>query len=383
MSLLFRAPSAPKGEARNVTLPGWVNLFPEESATYVDTDTSMRHDAVWSCRTRIAQDVSMMPVDVIRYVNGTRQEVTPTPQIIAAPSSVISAMDWRYQLVDSWLGDGNAWGIVTQRTSDGRYPVRIELRNHSQVRVDVSGNRVRFMVDEVEHQLFPIGDLWHSPAHTMPGHVLGLSPIQKHAATIGRGIAAGKFGLDFFEAGGHPHTILTTQTDPGVEGAKQLKRSFLQASKGREPAVMPSSVTVQRIQIDPKDSQFIDAMRYSAEQVCRIFGEDPADHGVSSGGSSITYANRSDADLARLKRRQFWIVKLQSVLTDMLPKPQVVRLNTSASLMMTEKERHEVHDMRLKSRTRTVNEVRKIEDETPFGPEFDEPGIPPIPQPAG
>ena len=212
----------------------------------------------------------------------------------------------------------------------------------------------------------------------MPGSFLGLSPIAYHAQTIRAGLGAEKFGSEFFESGGHPHTLLAPERDPGPEAAKTLKERFLSAARGRDVVVLPQSTNLHQIQTNPSDSQFIDTMRYSAEQICRIFGEDPADYGIGSAGSTITYANRSDADLARFKRRQYWVVKLQELLTTMLPRPQVVRLNTSSSLMMTAGERWALIDLRLKNRTMTVNEARTIEDETPFGPEFDEPGIPDV-----
>jgi hypothetical protein len=147
----------------------------------------------------------------------------------------------------------------------------------------------------------------------------------------------------------------------------------------REPIVLPSTTKYTPIQINPEESQFLNTMRYTSEQIIgRVYLEDPADYGLSSGGTSMTYANRSDADLARFKRRQFWVTKLQQALTDLTPRPMVIKLNTSSALMMTTRERHEVHGMRLDKRTTTINEVRKIEDETPFGPEFNEPGIPPF-----
>lgn len=343
----------------------------------VDGDSSMRHDAVFACRTRIAQDVSMMPVDVVRYVGGTRQDVAPVPQIVAAPSVWVDAMTWRYQIVDSWLGWGNAWGIVTDRTTAG-YPLRIELQSPAGVSSYVDGTAVKFFVNGQEHSLFPNGDLWHSPAYTMPGSILGLSPIAYHAQTIRAGLTAEQFGVDFLAGGGHPHAILAPERDPGPDGAATLKERFKAATQGRDVVVVPKSTTYHQIQVSPSDSQFIDTMRYSAEQICRIFGEDPADYGIGSAGSTITYANRSDADLARFKRRQYWVVKLQEMLTAMLPRPQVVRLNTSSSLMMTAGERWALIDLRLRNRTLTVNEARTIEDEAPFGPEFDEPGIPDV-----
>jgi HK97 family phage portal protein len=350
------------------------------SGVAVSGESAMRHDAVWSCVTSIAQDVAMMPVDVVRYVNGTRQDVSPLPQIVAAPSATVSALDWRYQVIESWLLDGNVYGRVTATTSDGRYPLRIELIPFPDVRpVD---DEIAVYVNGMREELWPIGPIWHVPAYTLPGSWHGLSPIAYHRHKIGAGLAAGKFGEEFFGSGGHPSAILAPETDPGADGAKRIKQSFLQATRGREPAVLPQSITYTQVQISPEDSQFIDAMRYSVEQVCRVFREDPADHGASSGGSAITYANRSDADLARFKRRQFWVVKFQEAMTSLLPQPQKVRLNTSSALMMTPRERHELHRVRLDAKTITVNEIRTIEDEQKFGPEFDAPGIPAATSPA-
>jgi HK97 family phage portal protein len=347
------------------------------AGVYVDENSALRHDAVWSCRTRIAQDVSMMPVDVVRYVNGTRQDVAPVPQIIAAPSTAVRAIDWRYQVVDSWLADGNAWGLITQSTGNGLYPTRIELLSPSCVRVE-SIEGMRYYVDNVEEWLWPVGRLWHVPAYTVAGSPLGLSPIQFHRVTIGIGLGAEKYGADFFDGGGHPTGILAPKVDPGEMAAKSLKQKFAEVLRGsREVIVVPQDTTYTQIQTSPTDSQFIDTMRYSVEQVCRIYGEDPADHGASSGGSSMTYANRSDADLARFKRRQFWVTKLQDALTELVQPGQVVKLNTSSSLMMTTKERHELHKLRLDSKTTTINDVKRVEDESPFeGDEYDEPGIP-------
>lgn len=346
-------------------------------SSYVDEESAMRHDAVWSCRMKISQDVSMMPVDVIRYVNDVRKPVNPEPQIIANPSAWMDALDWRYQIVDSWLGWGNSFGFVTVTTPDTRYPLRIEVLSPKAV-TPVAGEPGTFDVEGYGRtQLWPLGRLWHVPAFPVAGSILGLSPIALHRASIGGGLAAANYGKAFFDGGGHPTGILAPGANPGEEGAIELKTKFVEALNGttREPIVLPKDTTYIPLQTNPDDSQFLDTQRYSVEQVCRIFGEDPADHGSSGGGSSMTYANRSDADLARFKRRQFWVVKLQRALTALLPRPQQVRLNTSSSLMMTTKERHEVHAIRLASNTITVNEIRKIEDEEPFDdPKYDQPG---------
>jgi HK97 family phage portal protein len=385
---LFARRSDGEPEKRSMTIDAVGALARASRASYgvsfVDADSSMRHDAVWSCRTRIAQDISMMPVDVVRYVNDTRQSVTPLPQIIAAPSSVASALDWRYQVVDSWLADGNAWGIVTSTTAGGAYPTRIELVSPCKVRVDASTGTMTYFVNEQQEFLWPVGRLWHVPAYTVAGSPLGLSPIAYHRATIGAGLAAQGYGAGFFESGGHPTAIVKSDTELSADEAMAVKEAVSRATSTHEAAVFGSGLSYEAIQTDPKDSQFIETMRYSVEQICRIFGEDPADHGASAGGTAVTYANRTDADLARYKRRQFWVTKLQTSLSDLIPRPQVVKLNTSSALMMTDRERHELNKLRLDSKTRTVNEIRKLEDEPPFaGDEFDRPGVPGDAMPGG
>jgi HK97 family phage portal protein len=385
MSILFRDQPDRGLERSTVRLPpgyGSLDIAAQmrgSSAVTVTNDSAMRHDAVWSCRTRIAEDVAMMPVDVIYYDGGARREVSPLPQIIAAPSTMTpSAMDWRYQIVMSWTGSGNAWGIVTSTTPDRTLPTRIELKDESSVRFQMAGDSVRIFVDNVEEELWPVGRLWHSPAYTMPGRLLGLSPIQHHATAIGKGMAAGLHGFQYFSDGAHPTSIWKLK-GANAEQAATFKARLMELARGnREPMTVDAdAVTMERLQSNPTDSQFLDTERYSVEQVCRIFNCDPADHGSSSGGSSITYANRTDSDLARLKRRQYWVTKMQEVLSSFLPDPMMARLNTSSYLMMTATERHALHKVRLDSKTITVNEIRRIEDEAPFdGDEFDTPGIP-------
>ena len=376
MSVLFRTE-----ERSTVRLPSWVTQgaatgFAANAALSVTDESALAHDAYWACVTRISTDVGMMPVDAVVY-KGNRRKPVDAPEIIAAPSVHVSALDWRVQVVAAWLSDGgNAWGIITDRTPSG-LPARIELQPSSAVVPVQNGNVVRWYVNGTEEFLYPVGRLWHVPGYTRPGSPMGISVVAHHASTIARGLTAGKFGTDFFTDGGHPSAILSPETDPGAEGAKELKAKFLGVLRGnREPLVLPRSIKYEQIQVNPTDSQFIETMRYSVEQVCRIFGEDPADYGASGSGTSLTYANRSDADLARLKRRQFWVTKLQSALSDLCPPGVMARINTSASLMMTPMERHELHALRLKSKTTTVNEVREVEDEAPFSSDYDEPGIP-------
>lgn len=359
----------------------WREWRGQVGGVYVDEDSAMRHDAVWSCVNRIAQSVAMLPVDVVRYVNGTRQPIEPRPQIVAAPSVTASGLDWRYQVMVSWLTRGNAWGLVTQvapSQSQTLYPTRIELVSAGSVAVSLDGSDLAFMVNGKRHDLWPVGDLWHVPAYTLAGSMLGLSPIAYHALTIGKGMAASKFASDFFGAGGVPVSLLMSEFDPGPGAANDLKDQFLAASRNRKPVVLPKGVTYQQVSINPEDSQFIEAERYSAEQIARIYNIIPPEQ---TAASSVTYANRTErAEDFRTFVLGFWVTKLEEALSALLPRPQVVKINTDALLRTDPKTTAEIAEIRLRNRLATVNEYRRLADEAPFDdPAFDLPGVPDAP----
>lgn len=384
MSILFARAAPPRTERRSeevsqVEFAKMLMSGQSVAGVTVNADSAMRHDAVWSCITKKAQDVAMLPVDVVRYRGAERVEVDPQPQIIIKPSLwVTDPMDWRYQVLVSWFSSGRAWGNITATTPDHRYPTRIELVNDADVTVSQWGRELKIYVCGEERQLWPLGDLWYEPAFTVPGRFLGMSPIAYHATTIGVGIAAEKFGADFFAGGGHPTGIFQMDSDPGEPVAASLKQRLMAVMKGnRDPLVLPASVKYTQLQVNPGDSAFIESQKYTVEQICRIFDEDPADHGSSGGGTNLTYANRSDADLARYKRKQYWVTKLQNVLTSFIEPPQAVKINTSALLMMTAAERWKIWDLRLKNKTVSVNGVLAKEDEPKIeDADYDLPGIP-------
>jgi len=57
----------------------------------------------------------------------------------------------------------------------------------------------------------------------------------------------------------------------------------------------------------------------------------------------------------------------------------MIKLNRDAILEGDPELREKLLDLQLRNNTRTVNEVRALRDEDPFGPEYDEPGIPSAP----
>jgi HK97 family phage portal protein len=164
-----------------------------------------------------------------------------------------------------------------------------------------------------------------------------------------------------------------------------LKAKIMEVVGGtsREPLVLPQSIEWQQISVNPSDSQFIDLLRFEVEQTCRRHGVPPSMVYAAVSGQNVTYANVSQADLHYLKHTLSYPIDLvEDALTDLVSRPKIVRLNRDAILRADTAGRYVAYETALRNRFATVNEVRTLEDMEPFGSDFDEPGIPPMVEPA-
>jgi HK97 family phage portal protein len=162
------------------------------------------------------------------------------------------------------------------------------------------------------------------------------------------------------------------------EQAEHIRKRFEAMHADRGTAVLSQGLSYSQVQINPDDSQFIELQRFVVEQVCRFMGVPPSMVYAAIGGSSITYANVSQADTQYLKHSlQLLMRDIECAWSDLIVRPQYVKFNPSTLLRMDDISRHDLHAKRLEAKTTTVNAVRALEDEDPFAdPAFDEPGIP-------
>jgi HK97 family phage portal protein len=381
---LFRRSDPPSEERSTIDLSRYAGLWSDLGAyspVSVSTTTAMTHAASSACIDTLASSVSSLPLDAVRIVGKSRIPVTPAPAIIGEPSPTVEQDVWLYQLMESLLTDGNAFGQVVTYGAAG-LPTSIELLDPAVVtnRRIVDGVPT-VTVGGVNMKLYPFGDIWHVPGgFVRAGSPFAESPIARARGTIGAAIAARDFGSRFFGDGGHPGGILTN-TDAAMtpEQAKGMKAAFLAATKGnREPMVVGAGISYTPIMVDPNDSQFLELMQFCIEEACRFWRVPPSMVYGSTSGQNVTYANASQADLAYLKHSlENRLVRIEKALTRLLPRPQFARFNRNAFLRSDPITRSEVQDRRLRNFTTTVNEVRAQEDEQPFDdPEYDEPGIP-------
>lgn len=338
-------------------------------------EASLQKVAVWACVHLIRTIVEVLPLDVFRGTGADRVSV-PVPGFLAdLGADGFGLADWCSQAVYSSLLRGNTIGLVTDRNPTSGKPTVIALQHPDAVTVhkDLGSGRT---VWRIEGKTIDPARIWHRRVNAVPGQVLGMSPVSMHAVTIGTGIAAMRFGKQWFEQGAHPSGLLVSEQPLGQAAAKTAKTRFMDALRGtREPIVLGQGWKYQQIQINPNESQFLETHKYTGAECCRIFGPALAEVLGYDTGGSLTYSNIEQRSLDLLTyAADPWLVRLERWLSDLLPAPQYVKFNRAALIKTDLLSRYQAHEVALRNRWKVVNQVRDDEDMGPV-PWGDEPNF--------
>jgi HK97 family phage portal protein len=333
--------------------------------TTVSSEHAIRLIPLFACVRIIADSVASLPLQLYRKnLDGTRASIDFVPQLLFAPAVRDNLFQWLHKCMVSMAMRGNAYGLVTQRDEFG-FPTMIEWLNPDDMWVDeLYPTRPVYYWQGRE---VPLNDIVHIPWVVLPGKVVGLSPVQAFARTIGVGLSATEYGLSWFDNGGTPPATMknaakTITPDESEEISNRLSASM----RSRKPLVFGQDWDFTALKVNPEESQFIETMRLNASQIASIYGVPPTKVGGDSGGS-MTYANveQEGIDLVTFTLRP-WLVRLESKFSALMPGGEFVRFNVDAMLRTSLIERYTAYGMALDQGWRNRDQVRALEDLPPL-----------------
>jgi HK97 family phage portal protein len=338
--------------------------------TPVSPESAARKVAVGACVRLISSTARTMPANAYRG-RGANTKQLDDPALLVDPDGTGRGIDdWVAQAAWSLAARGNLMAHILTYDGAGR-PETVQVLHPDQVYPEVDGDGKLWWKPSNGPRI-PGADVIHTRLFPVPGAILGLSPIEQHAATIGAGIAAEKFGSDFFTSGGHPTALLTSEAPMNQTQADRAKKAFMAAAETREPVLMPDGIEYKAIQIAPNESQFLDAQSYSAAECARIFGPGMAETLGYATADSMTYANVIDRDVVLLKYTlDLYLTAIERVLTRCLPRGQYVKLNRNSLLRTSQIDRYRGYEIASRIGLQTPNEQRALEDlpTVPWGAE--------------
>lgn len=313
----------------------WGSWPGEVSGTWsgmpVDRNKSLQLLAVYGSVRMISDGISTMPIDVFQRRANDVPKPIQTPAWLDEPMVDIPFSEWCSQVLTSLLLDGNSY-IAVMRNDRGAIVELVPLGNDTVRVVRQSGRKV-YLVNGSPFA----GELLHIKGMMIAGSDVGLSPIEYARQTIGLGLAAEKFGAQFFDGPGMmPGVIeMVKPAQPGImaETAKAWQKFRKQGGMGL-PGVLQDGATWKPTGVTNEEAQFLATRQWSAAEIAaQMFLLDPNELGIPIQGTSHTYANLEQRETRKVRTTFLpWMIRIERALSALLFNPRYMKFNPSSLL---------------------------------------------------
>lgn len=326
----------------------------------------------------IIDAVSSTPLHAYRERDGITEKVPRQPPLLTTPVWGTPAT-WKAQAVASLLADGNAFGLVTSRGTDG-WPTSLVWLDPRHVTIEDDNGLPAYLLDQ---RPIDSADIVHIPWIVPPGSWRGLNPISAFRSTLETGQHAQLTARDWFANGAIPSGHMkNTQLQLDPAQTEELKARFKASVANREVLLTGNDWDYSTIGIPADQIQFIETLKLSATQIAVIYGVPPEEIGGET-GSSLTYKTLEQTEL-RFNSRvvQPWAVRIEQALSTLMPRPVFARFNLDATVRSDSITRAQVHEINLRTGIETLDEGRALENRRPLTAAEKEALKPPAPAPA-
>ena len=339
--------------------PRGASIQPLTGGMNVTRSTLLSHVVANRCVSIISDQIGALPIHAER--NG---EPIPTPPVLSRPELDRTRSEFIAAAVTSLLVNGNAYILAGRRDSLG-YPQNVVLLDPEAVDIKTVGGAIQY---RAAGQLLSPEDLVHIRGFCLPGHLRGFGPLDQTPQAIAQALAGDQYAAQSFMTGAIPDGVLYSENEITADQAAELKNAWIAGNGGRQrgPAVISGGVKYERLEYSAADLELLDSRRYSALNICTLFGV-PAHLVQVETTSSNTYSSVSqDLQAFVLLTLRPWIVRLEEGLSDLLPRGQRAVFNLDSLLRASTLDRYNAHKVALDAGFMTVAEVRELEGLPPL-----------------
>jgi len=367
---------------RNIENPD-TPLTGQNLAEYLDSDIGIQVDnasaltlsAVYACIYVLSASVAQLPLHVMRKQGNNIEAAKDHPAywlLHDEPNTWQTSYKWRETKQAHVLGWGNGY---TQVKRNARGELReLVMRRPWETQLVKNGNRYLYaVVDEDGSRAVQLEDMIHVRALGSDGRT-GKSLIRQHAETIGLGLAAQRYGKDFFTGGGRPTGLVSVKNPLKDDSWQRLKKAWdtavsrLKTSENKT-LMLPADLDYKSITIPPEDAQFLETRKLNRSEIAGIFNV-PA-HMIND-LERATFSNISEQAIQFVRHTMMpWIVNWEQELNRRIftraerAAGYYVKFNLAGLLRGTAKERAEFYHAAITDGWMDRNEARLLEDMNP------------------
>lgn len=375
---LFSGPGQRSLEDPKTPLTGQnlAEYFDGDAGIMVDNESAMTLSAVYACIYVLSSSVAQLPLHVMRKQGDRIEAAKDHPAywlLHDEPNAWQTSYKWRETKQSHVLGWGNGY---TQVVRNARGELReLVTRRPWETSLVKNGNRWLYAVIEEDEgsRAVQMEDMIHIRALGSDGRT-GKSLVRQHAETIGLGLAAQKYGKDFFMGGGRPTGLVTVKNQLQKDSWERLKSAWNAAvtklrTSENKTLMLPADLDYKSITIPPEDAQFLETRKLNRSEVAGIFNV-PA-HMIND-LERATFSNISEQAIQFVRHTMMpWIVNWEQEINRRIftraerAAGYYVKFNLAGLLRGTAKERAEFYHSAITDGWMDRNEARLLEDLNP------------------
>ena len=360
---------------------GWMRILEPFSGAWQRNIEEKRGDlltypTLYACISRIASDIGKLPFNLMLMADSGVS--SPAPPAQAAPYNVLdkpNGFQTQGQFREYWmiakLTHGNTYGL--KRRDQRGMVVDIYILDSCRTMPMVSD------AGEVYYQLYtdplstlpanypaeglivPASEIIHDRCMTLHHPLIGVPPLCAAYWPAVKNMKIMRSATEFFANNSQPGGILTAPAGMSEKDAKDVKdywaTNFTGANAGRV-AVIGADMKFTPFAMKSIDSQMVEQMRYSDEQICQPFGIPPFMVGIGSIPSGLGVDGVYQ--LYYQNALQTHIEHMEALLDEGLKisKPLGVEMDLSPLLRMDEGKRADVETKLVQGKIKTPDEGR-------------------------
>lgn len=350
------------------------------------TQDVLCYPTLYACISRISQDIGKLPYVLKREDNNGIWQVDKTNSaywpVLRKPNHYQTAQQFRESWLLSKLIHGNTY-VLKRRDERGVVnalyvldPCRVRplVSDTGDVFYELqSGSRQDSVVDgakDSQNVTVPAREIIHDRMNAFHHHLIGVPPLCAAHWPAVKNLRILKSSAEFFANNAQPGGILTAPAGMSKEDADAIKvywqTNYTGTNSGRV-AVIGADMKFTSFAMKSADSQLVEQMRYSDEQICQPFGIKPYKIGIGQvpGGwksDDVNVEYFGDALSPHVEA-------MENLLDEGLgiSRPMGVELDSSPLWRMDEGKQADVESKLVGGKIKTPDEARRALNLSPTG----------------
>ena len=264
---------------RGTYTPYIPNVFGNFTGKSVDSNSALGLSAVWGCTKVLSESIASLPLHIYERMADGDRLLADTHRLYFLlhnqPSKLYTSYTFIEYLVKSICLNGNGYAVINRDRNANI--VSFTCINPTDVKILQEYGSLYYNIKGYD-ELIPAEDIIHVKNLTNDG-ILGMSPIQYAAESLGWGIALQTYGNTYFGNGGMPSGTLESDKVLTTEAVERLRQSWDKAYGGvdnaNKVAVLEEGIQFKPVSISNESAQFLASRQWSISEIARWYRVPP------------------------------------------------------------------------------------------------------------